>query len=128
MSDMKIYPVHKDFKKQANIELKTYNSMYLESIENSDIFWSEQAKEFLNWQKSWNQVSSYDFSTGQASWFSEGKLNASVNCIDRHLPTKANQAAIIWEGDNPENSEIISYRELSDHVNKLSNALRSRRC
>ena len=127
MSDMKIYPVHKDFKKQANIELKTYNSMYLESIENSDIFWSEQAKEFLNWQKSWNQVSSYDFSTGQASWFSEGKLNASVNCIDRHLPTKANQAAIIWEGDNPENSEIISYRELSDHVNKLSNALRSRR-
>ena len=124
---MKIYPVHKDFKKQANIELKTYNSMYLESIENSDIFWSEQAKEFLNWQKSWNQVSSYDFSTGQASWFSEGKLNASVNCIDRHLPTKANQAAIIWEGDNPEDSEIISYRKLSDHVNKLSNALRSRR-
>ena len=101
--------------------------MYLESIENSDIFWSEQAKEFLNWQKSWNQVSSYDFSTGQASWFSEGKLNASVNCIDRHLPTKANQAAIIWEGDNPEDSEIISYRKLSDHVNKLSNALRSRR-
>jgi acetyl-CoA synthetase len=127
MSDMKIYPVHKDFKKQANIELKTYNSMYLESIKNSDIFWSEQAKEFLNWQKSWNQVSSYDFSTGQASWFSEGKLNASVNCIDRHLPTKANQAAIIWEGDNPEDSEIISYRKLSDHVNKLSNALRSRR-
>ena len=127
MSDMKIYPVHKDFKKQANIELKTYNSMYLESIENSDIFWSEQAKEFLNWQKSWNQVSSYDFSTGQASWFSEGKLNASVNCIDRHLPTKANHAAIIWEGDNPEDSEIISYRKLSDHVNKLSNALRSRR-
>ena len=126
MSDMKIYPVHKDFKKQANIELKTYNSMYLESIENSDIFWSEQAKEFLNWQKPWNQVSSYDFSTGQASWFSEGKLNASVNCIDRHLPTKANQAAIIWEGDNPEDSEIISYRKLSDHVNKLSNALRSR--
>ena len=100
--------------------------MYLESIENSDIFWSEQAKEFLNWQKPWNQVSSYDFSTGQASWFSEGKLNASVNCIDRHLPTKANQAAIIWEGDNPEDSEIISYRKLSDHVNKLSNALRSR--
>ena len=127
MSDMKIYPVHKNFKKQANLKLKAYKSMYLESIENSDIFWSEQAKEFLNWQKSWNQVSSYDFSTGQASWFSEGKLNASVNCIDRHLPTKANQAAIIWEGDNPENSEIISYRELSDHVNKLSNALRSRR-
>ena len=71
-------------------------------------------------------MSSYDFSTGQASWFSEGKLNASVNCIDRHLPTKANQAAIIWEGDNPEDSEIISYRKLSDHVNKLSNALRSR--
>tara|TARA_B110000196_G_scaffold185251_1_gene158800 strand:- start:2876 stop:4813 length:1938 start_codon:yes stop_codon:yes gene_type:complete len=126
MSDIKIYPVHKDFKKQANIGLKTYKSMYLESIENADIFWSKQAKEFLNWQKSWNQVSSYDFSTGQASWFSEGKLNASVNCIDRHLPTKANQAAIIWEGDNPEDSEIISYRKLSDYVNKLSNALRSR--
>ena len=123
---MKIYPVHKNFKKQANLKLKAYKSMYLESIENSDIFWSEQAKEFLNWQKPWNQVSSYDFSTGQASWFSEGKLNASVNCIDRHLPTKANQAAIIWEGDNPEDSEIISYRKLSDHVNKLSNALRSR--
>jgi acetyl-CoA synthetase len=118
--------VHKNFKKQANLKLKAYKSMYLESIENGDIFWSEQAKEFLNWQKPWNQVSSYDFSTGQASWFSEGKLNASVNCIDRHLPTKANQAAIIWEGDNPEDSEIISYRKLSDHVNKLSNALRSR--
>lgn len=126
MSDIKIYPVHKDFKKQANIGLKTYKSMYLESIENADSFWSKQAKEFLNWKKSWNQVSSFDFSTGQASWFSEGKLNATVNCIDRHLPTKANQAAIIWEGDNPKDSEIISYRKLSDHVNKLSNALRSR--
>jgi acetyl-CoA synthetase len=100
--------------------------MYLESIENGDSFWAKQAKEFLNWELSSNHISSYDFSTGQASWFSDGKLNASVNCIDRHLPTKANQAAIIWEGDNPEDSETISYRKLSDHVNKLSNALRAR--
>jgi len=126
MSDIKIYPLHKTFAKKAHIDLEAYEKMYVDSIENPNDFWSKQAKDFLLWEKPWKEVNSYDFYTGKTAWFSEGQLNVSVNCIDRHLPSKADQPAIIWEGDNPKDSEIITFRKLSDQVNKLSNALRSR--
>ena len=126
MTDTKIYPLHKTFAEKANIGLETYEKMYVDSIENPNDFWSKQAEDFLFWKKSWNEVNSYDFYTGKTAWFSGGQLNVSVNCIDRHLASKADQPAIIWEGDNPKDSEIITYRKLSDEVNKLSNALRSR--
>jgi acetyl-CoA synthetase len=84
------------------------------------------AEKFLSWDQPWSEVCSYDFVEGEASWFSGGKLNVSVNCIDRHLPERAEQTAIIWEGDDPADSKHISYAELKDEVCRLANALRAR--
>ena len=127
MSKVKVYPAHKEFTGKAHINIEMYEEMYRESIDSPDSFWSKQAKDFLDWKKSWDQVNSYNFGTGEAAWFSGGLLNVTVNCIDRHLDTKGNQTAIIWEGDNPKNSQKITYQKLSDQVNKLSNVLRSRK-
>jgi len=126
MSEVQVHPVHTDFATQAYINAETYQQMYQRSIEDSDNFWSEQAQQFLDWKQSWNQIKHFDFQTGEASWFSGGKLNVAVNCIDRHLPQRGDQTAIIWEGDNPNDSEHISYNQLSEKVNKLANALRAR--
>ena len=126
MSEAKVYPAHKAFAGKAHVNLKMYEKMYRESIDSPDNFWSKQAKDFLDWRKPWDQVNSYDFDTGEAAWFAGGRLNVTVNCIDRHLATKGNQTAIIWEGDNPKNSQKITYQKLSDQVNKLSNVLKSR--
>jgi len=100
--------------------------MYQRSIEDADNFWSEQAEQFLDWKQPWSHVKSFDFHTGEANWFTGGKLNVTVNCIDRHLSQRGEQTAIIWEGDNPNESENISYNQLSEKVNKLANVLRSR--
>lgn len=126
MSDVPRYPVPDDFKKKTLIDHERYQRMYDASINNSDEFWSEQASQFLTWQKPWTQVSRSDLRKGKVEWFIDGKLNVSVNCIDRHLPARANQVAIIWEGDNPAEDKHITYAELHREVNKLANALRAR--
>ncbi|HCS65988.1 MAG TPA: acetate--CoA ligase, partial [Cellvibrio sp.] len=86
----------------------------------------EQAKTFLTWQQPWSQVTKSDLRKGEVSWFIDGKLNVSVNCIDRHLPARAKQTAIIWEGDDPSEDQFITYQELHDQVCRLANALRER--
>lgn len=126
MSDVPRYPVPEDFKKKTLIDNERYKSMYDASINNPDEFWSEQANQFLTWQKPWTQVTRSDLRKGKVEWFIDGKLNVSVNCIDRHLPARANQVAIIWEGDNPAEDKHITYAELHREVNKLANALRAR--
>ncbi|MBE8718756.1 acetate--CoA ligase [Cellvibrio polysaccharolyticus] len=126
MSDVPRYPVPEDFKKKTLIDNERYKSMYDASINNPDEFWSEQARQFLTWQKPWTQVTRSDLRKGKVEWFIDGKLNVSVNCIDRHLPARANQVAIIWEGDNPAEDKHITYAELHREVNKLANALRAR--
>ncbi|SMN13942.1 Acetyl-coenzyme A synthetase [Bathymodiolus heckerae thiotrophic gill symbiont] len=98
--------------------------MYQDSIENSDEFWGKQAKTFLDWDKDWAQVSNIDYTKGQIEWFKGGKLNVAYNCIDRHLPQRAKQTAIIWEGDNPEVSQKVTYQELHDEVARLANGLK----
>jgi len=100
--------------------------MYEASIKTPDAFWGEQAKRFLQWSKPWSKVSEWDFPQGKAAWFIDGKLNVSVNCIDRHLPQRANQTAIIWEGDEPGQHKNISYQQLHDNVCKLANTLKAR--
>ena len=97
MSDFPVHPVPASFK-DAHINADDYSAMYRRSLDDPDGFWGEMASEFLTWDQPWNKVVSYDFSTGQAEWFAGGKLNVSVNCIDRHLPERANQTALIWEG------------------------------
>ncbi len=121
-----IYPVPTDMKARTLIDEATYESMYQRSIADPDGFWSEQAEAFLFWQKPWQTVSKIDMPNGNIRWFDGGQLNVSVNCIDRHLPNRAEQTAIIWEGDEPDDDARITYQELYQSVCQLANGLRSR--
>lgn len=126
MSDVHLYPVPDSFKQNAAIDLARYKSMYEQSVNDPETFWAEQATAFLTWQKPWSQVIKSDLKKGEVAWFVDGKLNVSVNCIDRHLPARAQQTAIIWEGDDPSEDQFITYQELHDQVCRLANALRER--
>jgi acetyl-CoA synthetase len=113
-------------KAHTHIDSSTYDAMYKQSIDQPDIFWAEQANKFLDWVKPWNSVSDVDLKTADIKWFSGGKLNVSYNCIDRHLATKANDIAIIWEGDDPSDDLKITYQDLHDHVCRFANLLKAR--
>tara|TARA_R110001592_G_scaffold357416_1_gene660734 strand:- start:335171 stop:337102 length:1932 start_codon:yes stop_codon:yes gene_type:complete len=125
MPDSSSHPVPANFS-DAHINAEKYAAMYQRSITDREGFWGEMASEFLSWDKPWDTVVNYDFVKGQAEWFAGGKLNVSYNCIDRHLPARAEQTAFIWEGDNPADSKHISYAELKEQVCKLANALKQR--
>lgn len=124
MSSDRIYPVTAERAESTHINEEQYNDMYARSIDDSDAFWAEKAEEFIDWFKPWDTVQEWDFHKGEISWFNGAKVNVSYNCLDRHLETRADQTAIIWEGDNPEESREISYRELHDEVCRFSNALK----
>ncbi len=126
MSEVHIYPVPEAFKTGTAINAERYKAMYDQSVNNPDQFWAEQAKDFLSWHKPWTQVTKSDLRKGEVAWFLGGQLNVSVNCIDRHLPARAAQTAIIWEGDDPSEDQFITYQELHDQVCRLANALRER--
>ncbi|MFV2059642.1 MAG: acetate--CoA ligase [Gammaproteobacteria bacterium] len=126
MSDSKIYDIPADFKKNALITSEQYDSMYQQSIENPDAFWSAQANKFLSWDKKWQTVQDWNFKTGNIKWFEGAKLNSCYNCIDRHLKTRADQVAIIWESDDPGKSEEITYKQLHTRVSQFANVLKKR--
>jgi acetyl-CoA synthetase len=126
MSDIKLYPVTESSKSRSFINEEKYQSMYQESICDPEKFWGEQAQLFLDWEKPWDKVFEANLSEGDARWFINGKLNVSANCIDRHLPARADQTAIIWEGDDPEQDKHISYSQLHESVSKLANGLKAR--
>ena len=126
MSEFPVHPVSEEWAREAFIDHQRYQEMYRRSIEEPDAFWAEQAEQFISWDQPWGKGCEYDFTKGHAAWFSGGRLNVTVNCIDRHLPTRAAQTAIIWEGDDPSVDKKISYGELHAEVCKLANALRSR--
>ena len=124
MSDS--YPVPSEIERTCHITDEQYQVMYALSISNPDAFWAEQARTNLAWIADFEQVVEADFHQGQVGWFLNGKLNASQNCIDRHLDERASQTAIIWEGDDPNEQQHISYHELYTEVCKLANGLRHR--
>ena len=126
MSEEKTYPVSEAAASQSHLSVSQYNEMYQKSIDDAETFWAEQANEFLTVFETWDQVSSSDFTTATATWFHGAKLNASYNCIDRHLEKRGDQTAIIWEGDEPDQDLKISYRDLHEAVCRLSNALKAR--
>ena len=126
MSKEKTYPVSEAAASQSHLSVSQYNEMYQKSIDDAETFWAEQANEFLTVFETWDQVSSSDFTTATATWFRGAKLNASYNCIDRHLEKRGDQTAIIWEGDEPDQDLKISYRDLHEAVCRLSNALKAR--
>ncbi|MXZ54985.1 MAG: acetate--CoA ligase [Gammaproteobacteria bacterium] len=120
------YPVPEDLVESAHINKDKYDSLYRRSIEQPEEFWAEQAEANIDWFQSFNQVCEASFTEGRFHWFRDGILNVSYNCIDRHLDTRTDQIAIIWEGDDNQNSKHITYRELYHEVCRLSNALRER--
>ena len=113
-------------KDKAHIKTQdTYQNLYKSSIINNDIFWEKQAKS-INWIKKWDRVSNTNFEKAEISWFEGAKLNISYNCIDRHVESgHGESSAIIWEGNNPEESKIITYRELLDSVCSFANVLKN---
>ena len=117
------YPVPPDFARKAHIDEARYRAMYQESVADPDAFWAAQAREFIDWHSEWTEVSWSDLPAGRVEWFRGATLNASHNCIDRHLPTRAGQTAIIWEGDDPNDDKAVTYQELHDEVCRLANAL-----
>ncbi|WP_303905558.1 acetate--CoA ligase [Thiohalomonas denitrificans] len=128
MSDSKTYPVPADVAAKAHIDAAKYEEMYKRSVEDPKGFWGEQAEKFLTWFKKWNTVLdySYDVDNVYTKWFDGGKLNVAYNCLDRHLESRGDQAAIIWEGDDPAVDKTLTYRELHEQVSRLGNALKGR--
>ncbi|MGI9324526.1 MAG: acetate--CoA ligase [Pseudomonadales bacterium] len=124
MSDL--YPVDAATAARAWLTDDQYRAMYERSVNEPELFWSEQAEAFLDWSTKWNDVYSADLGQGQVSWFTGASLNVSYNCIDRHLPARAEQTAIIWEGDDPADAQHISYQQLHDEVCRLANGLKAR--
>jgi acetyl-CoA synthetase len=126
MSD-KIYDVPADWRKRAFIDDAKYQEMYARSIKDPNGFWAEQAKR-IDWIRPFKKVKNTTFGPPDVSikWFEDGTLNACYNCVDRHLPERADHVAIIWEGDDPRDSKKITYQELHDEVCRMANILRNR--
>ena len=120
-----VYPVPADVASHALIDRDTYLSMYKQSVEDPEGFWGEQGKR-IDWIKPFTKVknTSFDYHNVSIKWFEDGELNVSANCIDRHLETRGDQTAIIWEGDDPSEDMHITYKQLHEHVCKLSNAIK----
>ena len=125
MSEAKLYAVKPEIAATVNINQAEYQALYRRSIEEPEQFWAEQAEQFLDWSQPWHTVMEYDYPKGFIRWFEGGKLNVSVNCLDRHLAQRGDQVAIIWEGDNPEHDQKITYKELHQQVCKFANVLKN---
>ena len=122
----KIFPVSDDWAKKAWADNDKYLEMYEPSVKDPEGFWATQAKR-IDWFNSPTQIKDVSFELGnvQIKWFYDGTLNASANCLDRHLDSRGDQTAIIWEGDDPKEDRKISYRELHEEVCKFANGLKS---
>ena len=125
MSKNKTYPVFENIARKSHIQKKNYEQMYLRSIEEPDVFWAEQAEQFISWFAKWDRVQNCDFETAKIAWFEGAELNVCYNCVDRHLEKRGNQLALIWEGDEPNQSHKWSYQRLYEEVCKFSNVLKN---
>ena len=123
MSDS-VFPVPAEVAARAHVDNAKYLEMYQRSVEDPDGFWGEHGKR-VDWIKPYTKVknTSYDYHNVSIKWFEDGTLNVAANCVDRHLATRGDQPAIIWEGDDPSEHKVITYNELSREVNKFANVL-----
>ncbi|MCC4798840.1 acetate--CoA ligase [Enterovibrio norvegicus] len=126
MSEIHLHPVMPEIEANAHVNDDKYREMYQQSVVNPEGFWREHGK-IVDWIKPFTKVKQTSFDTGHVNikWFEDGTLNVSVNCIDRHLETKGDQVALIWEGDDPADDKTLTYKELHKEVCKFSNALKS---
>jgi acetyl-CoA synthetase len=126
MSETHIYPVPAEVAERAIIDNDGYLKMYQASVDDPEAFWGEHGKR-IDWIKPYSQVKDVDYANKvHIKWFHDGTLNASANCIDRHLATRGDQTAIIWEGDDPNDSKTITYKQLHEEVCRLANAMKAR--
>ena len=123
----KIYEVPAEWAARAFIDEAKYREMYARSLKDPNAFWAAEAKR-IHWMKPFHKVKNTSFGPGEVSikWFEDGVTNVAYNCIDRHLAKRADQVAIIWEGDDPKNQKYITYQELHDEVCRFANILRNR--
>ena len=126
MSEHLQHPVPPAFAAEAWIDEAQYRALYQRSVQEPDAFWAEQAERFVTWSRRWDRVSDCDLATARIRWFEGGQLNAAHNCVDRHLATRGDQVAILWEGDDPAESRALTYRELHAQVCRFANALKAR--
>jgi acetyl-CoA synthetase len=122
----KVYPVPAEWKSRAWVDNDKYLAMYERSIKDPNGFWGEMGKR-LDWIKPYTKVknTSYDVHNVSIKWYEDGVLNVCANCVDRHLATRADQVAIIWEGDDPTQDEKITYRQLHERVSKFANVMKA---
>lgn len=124
----KTYPPTAQFAKTAHADADVYEKMYADSIADPDAFWGEHGKR-IDWIKPYTKVKNTSFAPGNVDikWFEDGTLNVSANCVDRHVETRGDQTAIIWEPDDPNTTETkhITYRELQTNVCKMANILQT---
>ncbi|MBB4019132.1 acetyl-CoA synthetase [Chelatococcus caeni] len=123
----KVYEVPADWAKRAYVDEARYREMYEASIRDPEAFWDEHGRR-IDWFTPYEKVKNVSYAPGEVSirWFEDGVTNVAYNCIDRHLETRGDQTAIIWEGDDPSESRLITYRELHDEVCRFANVLRNR--
>jgi len=126
MTKETIYEPSEEIINNAVISNDEFEELYKESINNPDQFWDREARNYLSWDKEWDVVKESDLAKGDINWFKGAKLNASVNCIDRHLECNGEKTAIIWEGDDPQDSLKITYKQLHESVCRFANALKKR--
>jgi len=126
MSQSHTYPVPANIAENTQINAQQYASMYQQSVQDPDAFWGEQGK-ILDWIKPYTLVKNTSFAPGNVSirWFEDGTLNLAANCLDRHLQTRGDHPAIIWEGDDSSESKTITYRELHQDVCRFANTLKA---
>ena len=125
MSEQQIFEIPASTKAKAWIDNDTYLKMYQESVDDPKAFWDKQA-ERLDWFKKWDNTLDWDFNDAHIRWYEGGKLNVSYNCLDRHLETRADQAALIWESDDPNVDRTFTYKELHAEVSKFANVMKNR--
>src|SRR6266702_1418509 len=123
----KIYPVPTEWESRAFINDAKYKEMYARSVSDPQGFWAEHGKR-IDWIKPFTKVKSTSFDPHNVSikWFEDGVTNVSMNCVDRHLATRGDQVAIIWEGDSPDESKKITYKQLHEEVSRFANVLKSK--
>ncbi len=126
MSDAKIYPVTDEWAQSAYVDNDKYLEMYQASIDDPDTFWREHGQR-LDWIKPYRKVknTSYEYDDVHIDWYEDGTLNVCANCVDRHLETRGDQTAIIWEGDDPAEDKTYTYKELNREVCIFANVLKS---
>jgi len=125
-SNETIFKLKKEWIKQATVDKKTYEKKYKQSIKDNDGFWKKEGKR-ITWIKPYTKIKNVKYSKSEVNikWYYDGTLNASANCIDRHLKNKKDKTAIIWVGDDPKVSKKISYKELHKQVSRAANGLKS---